>query len=43
MLQLAIFDQESSFEEIQERLTKFREFHAITTIENNFMIRLCDP
>ena len=42
MLSFAIFESDSGFEEINERLSKFNQFHEITAIEDNFPFRFCD-
>lgn len=43
MLAFALFESDSGFEEIAERLSKFRRFHEITSIEDNFPFKLSDP
>ena len=42
MLNFAVFEADSGYEEIRERHAKFNQFHEITAIENNFPFRLCD-
>lgn len=42
LLSFATFETDSSFEEINERLSKFNQFHEITAIEDNFPFRFCD-
>lgn len=41
-LAFATFEADSGFEEINERISKFNQFHEITAIEDNFPFRLCD-
>ena len=42
MLTFAVFESDSGFEEINERLSKFNQFHEITALEDNFPFRFCD-
>ena len=42
MLTYAIYEADSGYEEIAERLSKFKNFHEITAIEDNFPFKLCD-
>ena len=42
MLAFGIFEADSGYEEIAERLSKFKKFHEITAIEDNFPFKLCD-
>ena len=43
MLNFGVFEADSGDEEIRQRNIKFKQFHEITAIENNFPFRLCDP
>ena len=42
MLTYAIFEADSGYEEITERIQKFKNFHEITIIEDNFPFKFCD-
>jgi hypothetical protein len=42
MLTFGVFEADSGYEEITERLSKFRNFHEITSLEDNFPFKLCD-
>ena len=42
MLTFAVFESDSGFEESNERLSKFNQFHEITALEDNFPFRYCD-
>ena len=37
-----MFEADSGYEEISERLSRFKNFHEITAIEDNFPFKLCD-
>jgi hypothetical protein len=42
MLTFGVFEADSGYEEIAERISKFRNFHEITALEDNFPFKLCD-
>lgn len=42
MLTFGVFEADSGYEEIAERLSKFRNFYEITALEDNFPFKLCD-
>jgi len=42
MLAFGVFEADSGYEEVGERLSKFNEFNEITIIEDNFPFQLCD-
>lgn len=43
ILTFGLFETDSGYEEIAERLSKFLHYHEITAIEDNFPFKLCDP
>lgn len=42
MLAFGVFEADSGYEEIAERISKFKKYHEITAIEDNFPFKLCD-
>jgi hypothetical protein len=43
MLTFALIESDTGSDEISEKINKFKRFHEVTAIEDNFPFKFCEP